>query len=411
MSDRPLNRPAFLDELAFLVRITRHDGSAIEDALAGPTLFDPGVRLLGGVVEATYAAGDPELLKRLREDGVPYVVDPQTTRFSGERFLQVEQFGTLPYRPESVITADSFTPSAAEELARAVMRFEQDKGASCYMTAALAHLDADIDSWVRHNDRLLAASCAANGTGDTERRPLIAQVVLGRRALATPEVIINRLLDHPIDAVYVQHQRLNPARDSAEKLVAYVDFLLELKANGLSVIAGRVGAFGLVLQALGIPSFDAGLCQAEAFDLASLNRPLTKREQDKGQGGGDRRIYLEVLKTTLKGKHASAILGNRQLRGRFTCTLGCCEHRGFEDLPARRRQHCLWVRHDEVDHLRDQPTEAMRVDWVHERLRDARGAGAAIRKVLATEPDIPTFEHIDRWIGVLGREKRLSAAA
>lgn len=242
---------------------------------------------------------------------------------------------------------------------------------------------------------------------------MIAQVVADRRTLAAPDLLINMLVDHPIDAVYVQHQRLDPTRDSAEKLVAYVEFLLALKDSGLSVIAGRVGAFGLVLQALGIPSFDSGLCQAEAFDLASLNRPLTERERrQRGRGGGDRRIYFELLKTTLKGVHARAILGDHLLRGRFTCTLGCCQHRGFEDLPDRRRQHYLWVRHDEVEQLRAQPTDGLRIDWIHERLRDARGAGTAVRMALSENgSDVPTFEHIDRWIGVLGRATQLSSVA
>src|SRR3990170_143159 len=97
MSDKLQNEPSFLDESAFLVRITQHDGRAIEDALAGPTLFEPGVRLRGGVVEATYAAAEPPLLNRLRQDRVPYLVDPQTVRFACERFLQVEQFERLPY--------------------------------------------------------------------------------------------------------------------------------------------------------------------------------------------------------------------------------------------------------------------------------------------------------------------------
>jgi hypothetical protein len=415
MSDKLTNRPKFLNESAFLARITQHDGRAIEDALAGPTLFDPGVSLSGGVVEATYAAAEPPLLKRLREDGVPYIVDPQTARFVGERFMQVEQFDRIPFKPDAPITPEALTPSVADELARAVMRFEQGAGASCYVAAGMPYADVDLDGWIRRNDRLLSASCAANGTGDTKRRPLIAQVLPGRKAIASPKLIVNRLMDHPIDAVYVQPLRLNPARDSVEKLTQYVEFLLALKTTGLSVVAGRVGAFGLVLQALGIPSFDSGLCQAEAFDLASLNRPLTERERKRRSergGGGDRRIYIEQLKTTLTGRHAAAILANRQLRSRFTCSLGCCQHRGFDELPDRRRQHYLWVRQHEVNELRDCPTDATRVDWIHERLRDARGAGRAVRKALAgEEDDLPRFEHLDRWIGVLGRETELQAVA
>jgi hypothetical protein len=39
-------------------RVTRRDGRAIEEALAGPTLFDSGVKLDAAVVEATYAVED-----------------------------------------------------------------------------------------------------------------------------------------------------------------------------------------------------------------------------------------------------------------------------------------------------------------------------------------------------------------
>ncbi len=54
----------------------------------------------------------------------------------------------------------------------------------------------------------------------------------------------------------------------------------------------------------------------------------------------------------------------------------------------------------------------MRVDWIHERLRDARDAGAAVRKaLLAEQGDLATFDHVDRWIGVLGREVELQAVA
>jgi hypothetical protein len=404
----PFSQPTYLP------RITRRDGRAIEEALAGPTLFDPGVRLDAAVVEATYAVEDPPLLKRLRESEVPQLVDPQTLRFTGERFQTVAQFERLQYRPAAPLTAESFAPSDATVLAREVMLFQQDVRAAWYLAAALPYYDQDFGSWVRHNDRLLEASCAANGGHDLDRKPLIAQVAPGRKALAHPHVIVNRLLDYPISAVYVQPLRLDPVKDSIEKLVQYVDFLRSIRAAGLSVIAGRVGAFGLVLNALGISAFDSGLGQAEACDLASLNRAPTQRElEGRSKGGGpDRRVYLEQLKTTLQGRHADAILQNRTLRSRFVCTLGCCEHRGFENLAERRRQHYLWVRHHEIGVLRKRPTDGMRLDLVHEQLRDAREVGSVVRRTLKSlGSDEPTFDHIDRWIAVLARESKMSAAA
>jgi hypothetical protein len=398
----------------FLPRATRRDGRAIEEALAGPTLFDPGVKLDAAVVEATYAVEDSPLLKRLRESGVSQIVDPQTLRFTGERFLMVAQFERVPYRPATRITADSFAPSDADALARDVMLFEQEVGASCYLAAALPYYDQDLQSWLRHNDRLLAASCAANGATDLDRRPLIAQVAPGRRLLAQPELVVNRLLDYPISAVYVQPLTLNPVKDSVEKLVQYVHFLRAIGEQGLPVVASRVGAFGLILNALGVPAFDSGLAQAETCNLASLNRAPSVRELEGPgkRGGSGRRVYLQQLKTTLSGVHAEAILADRTLRSHVACTLGCCKHRGFENLSGRSRQHYLWVRDHEVDLLRKRPTDSMRIDLVYEQLRSAREIGTVVCRALTAHPvETPSFEHIDRWIAVLARETSLSAVA
>lgn len=156
------------------------------------------------------------------------------------------------------------------------------------------------------------------------------------------------------------------------------------------------------------------MSRAEAFELAGLNRPLTKRERERsGKGGGpDRRIYFERLKTTLPGRHADRVLADRGLRPRFTCTLGCCEHGGFEELPDRRRTHYLWTRHHEIEELRKSPTSGMREDAVHEQLRDAREDGSVVRRVLAGQTDdLPSFDHLERWMGVLVREGGLSRAA
>jgi hypothetical protein len=399
---------------AYLPRVGRHDGRAIEEALAGATLFDPGVRLDAAVVEATYAAEDTPLLKRLRESGVAQLVDPQTLRFAGERYLTVSQFERLPYRPPAPITADTFTATQAQTLARGVMSFQQQAGASFYLAAGLPYADDDFANWVKHNDALLAASCAANGGSEHDRRPMLALVAPGRHSLAHPEAIMNRLADYPIDGVYVHPLRLNPVKDSVEKLIQYVELLRGLREMGLHVIAARCGAFGLVLGALGVSAFDSGLCQAETCDVATQNRAPTAREKNR-QGttaGPGRRIYLEALKTTLKATDAEAMLGSRTLRHRFACTLGCCRNAGFESLPDRRRQHYLWVRDHEIRQLRARPTESMRIELVLEQLREARESAQLVRRVLRSDgTSTPNFEHIERWMAVIARERNVSAAA
>lgn len=119
-----------------------------------------------------------------------------------------------------------------------------------------------------------------------------------------------------------------------------------------------------------------GLAQAEASNLARLNRPLTEKERERrreGKGGGpDKRIYLEPVKTTMKGVYADAILERPGLRYRFVCNHSCCQYRGYEDLPARRRQHFLCTRDAEVSEVRKRPTTGLRLDFVREQLRDAQ---------------------------------------
>jgi hypothetical protein len=89
--------------------------------------------------------------------------------------------------------------------------------------------------------------------------------------------------------------------------------------------------------------------------------------------------------------------------------LGCFKHRGFEGLIGHRRQHYLWVRTHEVDLLRECPTEAMRVDLVHEQLRNAREIGGVVARTLTAHGvQAPSFGHIDRWIAVLASEASLS---
>lgn len=278
------------------------------------------------------------------------------------------------------------------------------------LPAAIPYYDPDFLKWVAHNDRLLEESCAANGGTEIDRRPLIATVLPGRQVLMKPEFVINRLLDYPIAGAYVQPLLLDPVRDSHEKLRLYVDFLLAIAGEGIPVMASRVGAFGIVLQALGINAFDSGLAQAEASNLAQLNRPLTEKGKERrreGKGGGpDKRVYLEALMTTMKGADAEAIGERPGLRHRFVCNHSCCQYRGFEDLAARRRQHFLCTRDAEVREVRNRPTAGLRVDHVRERLRDARETGRVVRRALMNlGAGAPSFDHLDRWISLLAQEQ------
>lgn len=241
---------------------------------------------------------------------------------------------------------------------------------------------------------------------------MIALVAPGQKAMRAPELVLDWLVDLPVDAVYLQPLNLNPVRDSFEKLALYVAYASACREAGLRVIAGRVGAFGLVMQALlGVSAFDSGLGDAEAFALSAQARRRQPRKAGQGRGGRDRRIYFEILKTTLQNKHAAPLLEDRAVRHRLTCSLGCCRYRGFEDLAERRRTHYLWTRTAEVSHLRDRPSAVHRT-LVQEQLVSAREHARVIRRTLFSagiKP--PSFEHLDRWLGLLTPEVQLRLSA
>lgn len=417
MSGTIQTHPAPLNDLAYLARVTRRDHRAIEQALAGATLFSEAPNLGGVVVEASYAADQPPLLKRLREDRTARIIDPQSLRFTGARFLEVDALAGLPYAPTRPIMVSEFSDARASELARRALAFQQQVGCDMYLTPGLPLYDHDLDRWLPANDSVLQAACDANGAAELDRKPLLAMVAPGAKAMADPDRVVERLLDFPIAGVYVQPLNLNPVRDSLEKLARFVQFAHAVERLGLPVIVGRVGVFGLVLQALGVTAFDSGLGQAEGHNLATLNRPLTererrKREQGDSSGGPARRVYLEALKTTFDSKAAESVLARADLRHRFTCTRPCCRFRGFEDLADRAREHYLWTRQAEVEALRKLTLPAMRMAHIESQLRSAKDTSTVVRRALMSDSaKLPDFGHLERWLGLLAREQQMALAA
>lgn len=135
--------PAPLNELAYFARVTTRDHRAIEEALAGATLLTESPKLAGVVVESSYASGDPPLLKRLREDRVPRIVDPQSLRFVGSRFLEVDALCGLPYAPSTPIVGRELPPADAGKLARGALEFEQQSEPT-----STSHPDCRCSTWI-----------------------------------------------------------------------------------------------------------------------------------------------------------------------------------------------------------------------------------------------------------------------
>lgn len=386
------------ENLAYWPRIGTYDGRTIEKALAGPNLLDPGVSLDGAILDASYVVKEPDLLERLVQSQVPYLVDPQSLRFISPAYLEVESIRSLPYAPEQPVTPD--TPLDA--YVREALLFQQKARAAAFLVPALPCSESNGE-WAAFNAEIHRAAASILGH-DVDQKPLIGFVAPGASVEKNPDDILRPLLDLPLEGLYVQPLRLNPVRDSVEKLVRYCTFLREAIDLGIPVFAGRVGAFGLVLQGIGVTAFDSGLGEAEMFTWSQLTRMPTK-DREKGKGGGrKRRIYLEKVKTTLLEDDVSPILAERGLRHRFSCHLPCCKYRGYEDLGERRREHYLWSRIEEVKTVARLPTTDMRIEEVHKQLLEAQSHAQVVTRVMRERGrQAPSFGHIDSWLGLLAR--------
>lgn len=244
MSATIAHPPSPINDLAYLARVTTRGHRTIEEALAGATLLTESPNLAGVVIEAAYAADDPPLLKRLREDGIARIVDPQSLRLTGSRFLEVDALTSLPYAPKSPLSISDLPASRTRALARRTLEFEQRVGCDMYVAPGLPLYDTDLDAWLAANEAILGAACSANGGAELDRKPLLALVAPGAKAMARPDDVVRHLLDYPIDGVYLQALRLDPVRDSLEKLARFVQFAHAIQSLGVPVIVGRVGAFG-----------------------------------------------------------------------------------------------------------------------------------------------------------------------
>lgn len=386
------------DGPAYWVNVSEHDGKSLEELLAvGPPLLGP---LGGAVVDATFAAEQPALLGRLRQLGLPYVVDPQSLRFASAGYLGTQSLAKLPYAPsaplEGQMTSEHLRRFVTESLV-----FQQQRGVAAYVVPALPFERL----FGLHADRYRQVhEVAAELNGSTvPLKPLFAFAAPGTRVLRSPYALFSRLVGLPISGMYVQPTRLNPKSDSVERLAAYANFLRCAAEYAIPTIAGRVGAFGILLEAIGVAAFDSGLAQRESFDLRSLVRARKRDKSGRQSGGRQRRVYVRQLLTTVADVQAKILLSDPSLRAEFACGLGPCRF-AIEAQIERYKTHFFHSRIAELEDLRSLPTREMRVAYVDRLLERAIEKAAHVNRLLESKgASRIQFEHLPRWQAAFAR--------
>ncbi len=386
--------------LSFLLHVTQFEGRSIEKLIAPR---DPGqiTSTLGGaVIEASYVQTDPPLLAHLAEARIPWMVDPQSIRFSSPGFGEIARLRRLPYAPASPLDPSRLTRDV-KDMVRGALEFQAQAKPSMYLVPALP-LSRPSAAVLRTFAELHSLAADLNGTA-VPYRPMVAA------AYPSADVIRGRFstferLDRTFAGAYVLPLQLNPKRDSVERLVAYVRFLEHAQASELRVVAGRAGAFGLLLAAFGIENFDSGLGERESYSLSRLSHVRRPDPGGKRDGGRQRRVYVLPLRSTLAWNDVEAMLEMRSLRAQLTCDIDDCRFGGYRYALENHREHFFHCRAAELDALRQRRTTALRVPLVMEWLRTAMETGRLVNRV-REEQGLPAlnFEYLETWRAVLTR--------
>jgi hypothetical protein len=387
-------------QLSFLLHVTQYEGRSIEKLIAPREVGDSDCALGGAVIEASYVQTDPALLAHLGEARIPWMVDPQSVRFASPTFGRIARLRQLPYAPSAPLDPGRLT-IAVEDMVRGALEFQAQAEPSMYLVPALPLIRPSA-AVLRTFARIHTLAADMNGSV-VPFRPIVAAAYPSADVLRGRFSVFDRL-DRTFAGAYVLPLQFNPKRDSVERLVAYARFLEHAQESGLRVVAGRAGAFGLVLAAFGIENFDSGLGERESFSLARLSRVREPRPSGERDGGRQQRVYIWQLRSTIAWEDADRLLESPAVRAQLACTLGACRFGGYRFALDRRREHFFHARAAELEELRSRGTTELRVQLVMDWLRSAIDTGRLVNRVREEEGLAPlNFEHLETWRAVLTR--------
>lgn len=155
------------------------------------------------------------------------------------------------------------------------------------------------------------------------------------------------------------------------QLYNYAHVLLELqKSSKKPVIAGRIGAFGLVLLAFGLYGFESGASRFESF------------YEDLYKDAGDPynmyvRYYMPELlsNVAIERKNPTKIIQllATQTGHDISCTCPYCDSQHPATLANDKLagKHFLYRRNEEIETLRNLDAISERVDYMEDRIKNA----------------------------------------
>lgn len=323
------------------------------------------------------------LLKFIKEKKINILIDPATIRLAYDTYADVKGLVALPYAPNDLSRLELedlkdyeskreyVKKVVGEQLKHNVKNIVAPFHMSNNSNVVKIKMDTN-ENWFSLDVKLLEETKNYLNAIDFDGK-LVAGFCIKADILTNKterEYFLNVLsgLDCDVYWIYVDCISEN---SNAAQLYNYATALLDLqKSTNRPVIAGRIGAFGLVLLAFGLYAFESGTSRFESF-----YEDLYKEANDSFNMYV--RYYMPELLANVAVDRKNPVRIVQLLHSKvgkdITCHCPYCNDVSPELLLADglTRKHFLYRRNEEIEKLRNMSTVDKRVEYIKERIESA----------------------------------------
>lgn len=345
--------------------------------------YEDGFSIENAIFPINHQKQQKNLFKLIKDKKVEYIVDPATMRLAYDSYSDTKGLLALPYAPKDLTRLeldDLKTYEKKKNYIKLVVN-EQLQHEPFFIVSPfhvsnnsnLVHIKMDTnENWFSLDVKLLKE------TKDYLDQINYAGKLVGGFCVKTDiltskterEYFLNVLTSLECDIYWVYIDCIDN-NSNYSQLYNYANTLLELQNTSKKpVIAGRIGAFGLILLSFGLYAFESGTSRFESFyeDLyKDVGEPYNMYA---------RYYFPELLNNVaIERKNPTRII--RLLESDIGENIGCTCPYCIGQNPAAladdglTRKHFLYRRNKEINELRSLETTEERVEYIQERIKNA----------------------------------------
>lgn len=349
------------------------------------------------------------LLKFIKEQKVNMIIDPSTIRLAYDTYADVKGLAALPYAPDDLSRLeleDLKEYSKKKEYVKQVVDEQLKHGvknvvAPFHMSnnSNLVKIKMDTnENWFSLDVKLLEETRSYLNSIDYNGN-LVGGFCIKADILtnkAEREYFLNVLSGLNCDIYWIYVDCINENSNAAQ-LYNYSTALLDLqKVTNKPVIAGRIGAFGLVLLAFGLYAFESGTSRFESF-----YEDLYKDTSDPFNMYA--RYYMPELLANVAVERKNPVRIVQLLSSKIGKDISChcpyCAGVKPELLIADglTRKHFLYRRNEEIQLLRSMPSVNERIEYMKGRIDDAIGYYKNLKPIFREDD----YKYLRTWVEVI----------